>query len=46
LRNHLDELTKDTKKQIPRNQSARPKSASKYGRKGDSANATKNDEEI
>jgi hypothetical protein len=45
LRSHLDELTKDEKANIPRNQSARPRSASKYGRKSDSNNATKNDDE-
>ena len=46
LRNHLDEITKDENKaQIPRNQSARPRSASKYGRKNDSNNATKSGDE-
>lgn len=45
LRKHLDEISKEEKKPIPRNQSARPRSASKYGRKNDSHNATKNDEE-
>lgn len=45
LRKYLDELDKDDKKHIPRNQSARPKSASKYGRKNDSQNDTKNDQD-
>lgn len=44
LRKHLDGLTHDDKKQIPRNQSARPRSASKYGRKNDSKDAEKHDE--
>ena len=33
LRNHLEQQNKEEKKQVPRNQSARPRSASKYGRK-------------
>ena len=41
LRKHLEDLNHDEKKPIPRNQSARPKSASKYGRKNDSNNNTK-----
>lgn len=45
LRQHLDELTKDGKKSYPRNQSARPKSASKYGRKPGSADDTNNAED-
>jgi len=45
LRQHLDELTKEGKKPIPRNQSSRPKSASKYGRKNDSGEPTKNQDE-
>jgi hypothetical protein len=47
LRNHLEQQNKekDDKKQIPRNQSARPRSASKYGRKNESNNATNNEPE-
>jgi hypothetical protein len=45
LRKHLDGLTHDDKKQIPRNQSARPRSASKYGRKNDSKDAERPDNE-
>lgn len=46
MRQHLDQLTKEDKKPIPRNQSSRPKSASKYGRKNDSNNATNNHEDV
>ena len=46
LRKHLDQLAKDDKKQIPRNQSARPKSASKYGRKNDTGNNSKQEDEF
>jgi chromosome segregation ATPase len=45
LREHLDKISQDDKKPIPRNQSARPRSASKYGRKNDSNNATKTEEQ-
>ena len=44
LRDHLEEITKEDKSHIPRNQSARPRSASKYGRKNDSNNVTGNEE--
>ena len=37
-------MSKEDKKQVPRNQSARPKSASKYGRKNDTGNQS-NDED-
>ena len=46
LRKHLDQLSKEEKKPIPRNQSARPKSASKYGRKNDPGNQSKHEDEI
>jgi len=46
LRQHLDNMTHEEKKQIPRNQSSRPRSASKYGRKNDSHNDTNNEEKF
>jgi hypothetical protein len=45
LRKYLDQIDRDEKKKIPRNQSARPKSASKYGRKNDSDNAIRDEDE-
>ena len=44
LRDHLEKIKKEDKSHVPRNQSARPRSASKYGRKNDSNNVTGNEE--